>query len=386
MIDFSGYTYAEILRQMLEQVDDSLDKREGSLIQTALAPGAWYLEGLALALAQVQRAAYVQTATGQDLDYLCLNRGITRIEATAAVKKGLFNVHIPEGTVFKAVIGENPLQYVSGASIGTQSGYYAYEMTCLTPGEDGNRYSGNIIPVTAFPESSGLIFAQLTTVIKPGNDTESDASLRARFITSLGTAPYGGNVAEYRQAILAIAGVGGVQIYPANAYNGGGTVLCSIINSDYEPATETLVQTVQNAICPAESGGSAPSPGGYGIAPIGAAVTVQSATGASVGISIDVTYSSGDDEDEINQEIKAAVTAYIKEVASEWGATSQNGSSYSCVVYASKVIAAALSVAGVANVSNLEINGSAGDLTLTETAALQQVPYLGGIAINGWDV
>ena len=42
MIDFSnGYSYAEILAAMLGQVDDSLDKRQGSLIQTALGPGAW---------------------------------------------------------------------------------------------------------------------------------------------------------------------------------------------------------------------------------------------------------------------------------------------------------------------------------------------------------
>ena len=57
MIDFSDYTYAEILRQMLEQVDDSLDKRQGSLIQTAVAPGAWYIEGMALDMAKIQAAA-----------------------------------------------------------------------------------------------------------------------------------------------------------------------------------------------------------------------------------------------------------------------------------------------------------------------------------------
>ena len=58
MIDFSnGYTYEEILGQMLGQVDSSLDKREGSLIQTALGPLAWYLEGLALLLDRVQKAS-----------------------------------------------------------------------------------------------------------------------------------------------------------------------------------------------------------------------------------------------------------------------------------------------------------------------------------------
>ena len=76
MIDFSsGYTYSEILSGMLAEVDDSLDKREGSLIQTALAPVAWYLEGLALALSQIQGGASVLTAQGSDLDYLVANRG-----------------------------------------------------------------------------------------------------------------------------------------------------------------------------------------------------------------------------------------------------------------------------------------------------------------------
>lgn len=386
MIDFSGYTYAEILQQMLARVDNSLDKREGSLIQTAIAPGAWYLEGLMLVLSNVQKAAYVITATGQDLDYLVLNRGIKRIEAKAAVRTGLFNVPLPAGTLFKTLNGENAVQFSSGASIGTQSGYYAYAMTCLTPGDIGNHYTGNIIPVTSFEGSESLTFAQLTTVITPGNDEESDESLRSRFIVSLDAAPYGGNMSEYRQAILAIAGVGGVQIYPANSYNGGGTVLCSIVDTDFAPATATLVKTVQDTICPPESGGNTPSPNGYGIAPIGAAVTIRSATGEEVGVACDVTYSAGADESEVNEGIKDAVKAYLKEAATGWGEPAYDEISYSCVVYASRMIAAVLSVSGVANVSNLTINDASGDLVLTETAALQQIPVFGGVAINGWEI
>ena len=386
MIDFSGYTYAEILQQMLDRVDNSLDKREGSLIQTAIAPGAWYFEGLALTLANIQKAAYVTTATGQDLDYLVLNRGIKRIEAKAAVRTGLFNVQLPEGTIFKTLNGGNSVQFSSGASVGSQSGYYAYAMTCLTPGDIGNNYKGNIIPVTSFEGSESLTFAQLTTVITPGNDEESDDALRSRFIVSLDAAPYGGNISEYRQAILAIAGVGGVQIYPANSYNGGGTALCSIVDTDFAPATATLVKTVQDTICPPESGGNTPSPNGYGIAPIGAAVTIRSATGEEVGVACDVTYTAGADESEVNEEIKDAVKAYIKDAATSWGEPANDEISYSCVIYASRMIAAILSVSGVTNVSNLTINQSSGDLVLTETAALQQVPVFGGVAINGWEI
>lgn len=221
MIDFSGYTYAEILQQMLDRVDNSLDKREGSLIQTALAPGAWYLEGLALTLNQVQQAAYVTTATGQDLDYLTLNRGITRIAATVAVRKGVFNVQIPEGTVFKTINGENSVQFETGAYIGSESGNFTYRMICQTAGEIGNNYSGNIIPATSFAGSTDLTTAYIGEIIVPGTNEETDEALRSRFIASLDAAPYGGNISEYRQAILAIAGVGGVQVYPANYYNGG---------------------------------------------------------------------------------------------------------------------------------------------------------------------
>ncbi len=71
MIDFSsGYSYSDILSGMLAEVDDSLDKREGSLIQTALAPVAWYLEGLALALSQIQNGSSVLTAQGADLSLI----------------------------------------------------------------------------------------------------------------------------------------------------------------------------------------------------------------------------------------------------------------------------------------------------------------------------
>ena len=178
MIDFStGYTYAEILRQMLEQVDDSLDKREGSLIQTALAPVAWYLEGLALALSQIQNGASVLTAQGADLEYLVANRGLTRTAATYAVRKGTFNVEIPAGSEFKTVNGADSVIFRSGDVGEISGGNYVYELTCDTAGERGNSYTGTILPVTSI---AGLQTAVLGTIITVGADAETDAALRCR--------------------------------------------------------------------------------------------------------------------------------------------------------------------------------------------------------------
>lgn len=383
MIDFSkGYTYAEILAAMLAQVDDSLDKREGSLIQTALGPGAWYLEGLALTLAQIQNGANAETAVGNDLDLLAATRGLTRIAATPAVRQGTFNIAIPTSSVFRTVNGANSVLFTSGSLISSSENSYIYEMTCQTPGTIGNSYTGNIIPVTAI---AGLTTAYIGTVITEGAEEETDAALRVRYFATFDALPYGGNISEYRQAVLAIAGVGGVQIYPANAYNGGGTTLISIIGDDYEEASAALVQTVQEAICPPESGGNTPSPNGYGIAPVGAAVTVTSGTNFSLDMEFDVQFVSTvqDGVSEYGDAIKTAIQDYITTVAQTWGsALATHTISYPVIIYAARVIYAILTIPQVVNVSNLTINGASGDVTLTENKTVQQVPILGEVTIN----
>ena len=384
MIDFStGYSYREILDAMLGEVSNTLDKREGSLIQTALGPLAWYLEGLALTLAQVQRAAYAETAEGEDLDLLAATRGLTRRAAVAAVRQGSFNVAIPEGSLFRTVNGDSSVLFVSGEQISTSGGLYVYRMTCQTPGVIGNSYSGNITPVTAI---AGLTTAVLGTIITEGADQESDNALRARYVASFDTAPYGGNISEYRQAILAIPGVGAVQVYPANQYHGGGTALCSIVNADFGPASSALVKTVQDIICPPEDGQTAPSPNGYGIAPIGAAVDIVSATAVTINVSCRIIFASGVEDGlaSYGDEIRAAVAEYIHSVAEDWGkALVSNRITYPVTVYASRIIYAILTIPEVASVADLTINGTSGDLTLTETAALQQVPVLGEVTLNG---
>ena len=383
MIDFSsGYTYSDILSGMLAEVDDSLDKREGSLIQTALAPVAWYLEGLALALSQIQGGASVLTAQGSDLDYLVANRGLTRTAATYAVRRGAFNVQIPAGSEFKTVNGADSVVFSSGDFIEESGGLYVYALTCETAGEIGNSYTGTILPVTAI---AGLQTATIGAIITVGADAETDASLRARYIETFTAAPYGGNITEYRQAILAIPGVGGVQVYPAESYNGGGTVLCSICSDEFTAVDSSLVTAVQNAICPPGDGSDDPSPDGYGIAPVGAAVDIVSATNKTINIEFTATFAASVSNGNVvyADEIRDAISAYIASVAESWGnALRSRAIAYNVTIYAARIIAAVLTVPEVINVSNLTINGASGDLQMTETSALQEIPVLGEVIIH----
>lgn len=382
MIDFIE-TKAQIEAEMLQQVDNSLDKREGSLIQTAVAPGAWWLEGFLLKMAQWQANGRAETATGQALEWITELRGVTRKAATAAVRQGTFDAPVAIGKTFKTINGADSVIFTSGALISSSGSTYVYELTCQQTGTIGNEYTGQILPVTAVP---GLTTATIGAIITPGEDEETDASLRTRYNETFQAPPYGGNISEYRQAILALSGVGAVQVYPANYYNGGGTVLCSILDSDLQPASPALVSYVQGEICPPYNGQSSPSPAGFGIAPVGAAVTICSGTAETVDISFDCTFASGiqDGVGSYRSDIEAAIEEYFQSVREAWGnPTTAQTISYPVNVYLARVSYAILTVPQVVNVSNLTLNGQAADLILTESKTVQQVPVVGTVTING---
>ena len=116
---------------MLSQVDTHIDTREGSLVQTAIGPVAWYLEGIYMLLKNLQDNAYPATAVGDSLDQIVQTRGLTRKAATAAVRKGTFDAvsytHLaaakaqPAGVIKSATMGDTTVSYDNSAvTIGTE--------------------------------------------------------------------------------------------------------------------------------------------------------------------------------------------------------------------------------------------------------------------------
>lgn len=381
MIDLSGYTAKNIEKDMLGQVSDSLDKREGSIIQTAIGPVAWYLEGLYMTLNQIQENAYPSTAVGESLDLIVQTRGLTRLPAVAAVRQGTFDAPVPSGSAFRTVNGADSLVFVSGEQISASGGTYIYKMTCQTPGTAGNTYTGQILPITAIPN---LTTATIGEIVIAGTEEESDDALRARYFASFDSAAFGGNIAAYRNTILAIAGVGAVQIYPA--WQGGGTVLCVILGTDLTPALPALIEQVQNIICPPDDDGTSPSPNGYGYAPIGAAVTISTGTELTLDITCDIQFDASvqNGAEAYQEEIKQKIQGYLDTVNASWGAPITGQTiEYPVNIYVSRIISAILQIEAVVNVTNLLINGSPNDISCTETAELQQVPVLGEVTING---
>ena len=84
----SGWRYGDIIKDMLEQVPDKVDKREGSIMYNTLAPSAYFLARQNFMLGFLMGLQlFADTATGQWLDRVTNDFGINREPATKALRK-----------------------------------------------------------------------------------------------------------------------------------------------------------------------------------------------------------------------------------------------------------------------------------------------------------
>ena len=375
MIDLSQYTYQEILQQLLARVPDTYDKRDTSPIQTAAGMAAYGFEQYYINLAEAERQGLIQTATGEQLDMLSIIAGTTRYQASPAVRLGIFNIAVPIGSRFSTINGEDSIDFqVTAVTSGSDEDSYYYQLTAETAGTIGNEYTGAILPITAIP---GLTSAQITDILVPGDDTETDEAYRERVYEALNDRPFGGNIAAYRQEILAIDGVGAVQVYPT--WNGGGTVKCVILGADtFLPASPTLIENVQNAIDPPPNQGL-----GLGMAPIGAQVTIATASEVEIDITATLLLASGYNIEQVRQAVQQQLENYLLSIRREWDTNvSATGVQYAANVYVARITAAIVGATGVVNVNALTVNGENQDIELTETGTVQQIPVLGTVTLS----
>lgn len=386
MIDLSGKTFDAILSDMLARVPDELNKRDGSLIRTSLAAAAWAIEGLYLDLAYVQNQAYGTTASGENLDYIAAECGLTRKPAVPTVRYARFNMAPPVGTLFSVKGVENSPYFALTTETTNipDEEYpdtpYLGQVTCQTAGTIGNSLSGAL---TTIDFIAGLTNAELLGIVTVGEDVETDASLRARYKLAVGSVQFAGNIAAYKNFMLSQSGVGAVQVYPV--WDGPGTVLLSCVDSSYSPLSAAQIAILQNAVCPPESGQSDPSDKGFGMAPIGAVVTVMTATNVTINVTADVVIQTGSSRTiaEIQADAQEQIEAYILTLCAGWGTVaSWNSVNYTIKLYVNRFVAILNSVDGVEVANNVELNGSSSDITLTNTSALQQIPKAGTVTLT----
>ena len=349
---YEGMSFQDILQRMLDRVPDKYDKREGSVIYTALAPAAVEFQLMCLELDYVRAESFADTCSREALVKRAKERGIVPRAAKKALRRGTFNIDVPLGSRFS--LGEHNYRAVERVSQGV------FLLECETPGEAGNRDSGPLIPI-AYLE--GLQTAALGEVLVPGEEEEDTESLRSRYFAEFDSQAFGGNRADYKEKVKALDGVGGVKI--ERAWNGGGTVKLTVIASDFSAPSALLVEKVQEAVDPTENQGE-----GVGFAPIDHVVTVTGVEYRQVDIAARFTFQEGWGLDSAMPYLQAAAEEYFRELSAQWE------DSQGLVVRISQLETRFLSCEGVLDVGDTTLNGAAQNLQLPGT----HIPKRGEIA------
>lgn len=378
------YSYEYLLNEALSRVPDTVDKREGSIIRDALSPACYEVAKAILYLGDIIEQTYIETSNGIWLDGRVLEGNIVREPATQAQKLGIFKdtlgnpVSISIGQTFSTV-GDTILNYTVQRAYTDEDGDVvagSYVLTCNTYGAIGNSYMGRIVPNDYIEK---LASAEITTLLYPGEDEESDDSLRARYLASINKAAFGGNVAQYVQWAKDISGIGGVQVYPV--WVGGGTVKLSIIDTDYNTCSDEFCQTVLEMFDPENSGAEDTRGLGYGIAPIGHKVSVVTPRERVINITGNITILPGYNLSTLQPKIEESINNYIMELRRAWDGMN-NDNEYNVTVYLGRVLYAILSVEGVSSAYELRLNGTETDVKLTEDKTTQELPTLGTVTLN----
>ncbi|HEX3077783.1 MAG TPA: baseplate J/gp47 family protein [Lachnospiraceae bacterium] len=344
---YEEITYDVILNEMLNSVKEnypSLDTREESVIGIAIAPVAAELAQAYIDLDVILNETFADTASREYLVRRAAERGIEPYPTTFAVCKGEFNKDITIGDRFTL----NGMNYVAIERISTG----IYKLQCETAGCVPNGNTGSLIPIDYI---DSLEKANLTEVLIPGEDEEDTESLRSRYFSSLISQSFGGNIADYKEKVNGLSGIGGVKVY--STWNGGGTVKLVIIDSSYTKASDELVKEVQEKIDPVGNQGQ-----GYGIAPIGHVVTVESVVEATINIATTITYQPGYTFAEINSYINSYIDAYFQDLRKSWA--DNDG----LVVRISQLEYRLLNVTGIVDISGTMINGVEENLILEKNA------------------
>ncbi len=399
---FETMTYEALLEGMLEKAlerNGNLDTREGSMAWYGSAPAAAELQNLYIYLDAVLRETFADTASRYYLMKRAAERGMSPYPAACAVRLGEFTpvtLKLPEGTRFSI----ETVNYKSGK----QEAPGKYQMICETAGEIGNRHSGALVPVEYV---RGLETAALSDILIPGEEEEETEAFRQRYLDSLDSQAFGGNVADYKAKVNAIPGVGGVKVF--RAWNGGihpslflppdgwensarsappetrawmetvasaasdglltvgGTVRLVIIGADWKPPSPLLLESVQTAVDPQENHGE-----GLGLAPIGHFVTVRGVEEKKISVTLHLTLENRYTFEDLRPSIGETIDGYFRELSSAWA---EQPSQSSLIVRVSALEMRLLVLPGIIDLEDTLIDGQGRNLVLGEN----EIPVRGEI-------
>lgn len=353
------YTINQIHNTILQGVPDDYQKTEGFPtydITRGVSFGQYQLWKKAFLVEEKQN---VDNLEGSELDSWCSQRvGLTRnsaVKAKAVIQIVSGGGRIVAGDLFETVDG---IQFESTETKTVAQGD-TFNVQAVVAGTSRNVAANTItqIPVTI----NGIGSVTNPDPAEGGYSEETDDEFRTRYYEKLQIPATCGNKYHYLAWAKAVDGVGNARVFPC--WNGRNTVKVVIIGNDNKPASDSLVQAVQEYIDPGKTGY------GEGQAPVGAVCTVKSADTVSVTVSVTISVSTSEDLATIKENVTKAIESYISSQAFAAGDSETDYISYA------RIGAAIIGTTGVLDYSDLKVNGGTSNIVIPK----ESVAVLGGV-------
>lgn len=352
---YEDKTLNDIHKLMLDNIDNEYRKKQGYPTYDLTRGFAYGVHDCWNLAYDVAKKLDVENLQGDELDIFISERtGLDRKNAIKA--KGLLTIVTGNGSILKGDLfaTETGIQFVATESKEVHSGDKV-PVEAVVGGEDGNIEIGELteMPITL----QGIATITNEEAFTGGYNKETDSDYRNRYYTKLRTPVNGVNANQYVLWAEDVDGVGKARCIPI--WKGINTVKVVIIGSDFKPASDEVVNAVQNYIDPNHNGD------GAGVATIGAVTTVAKATQKDVSITIYGLKVSGQLE-ETKEAIKANLDRYIK--------TSAFNTDYISLAKIGLVIA---ETSNVEDYTEIRMNGTHTSLQLAtdECGVLTEVTY-----------
>ncbi len=350
MSRYEDRTFENLQKEMLDDIAEEVDAdvSEGSFIATAIAKQAVRLEDAYTQLDYINDNMMVDTMDRDHLQESGAEAGLLIGEGTEAVVTGYLNTKCEIGDEFTAIDSE--YNYIATEYLGTGvlqgATIYNYNFEAEDVGKSPGTYIGDIEPVD---QLDGFEYGKITALVTKGEDEEDTEDYRERRLNWQTERACAGNRAYYREVILSLDGVGGVKL--PRRIDGEEYITCYVQASDYGVVSGELLKTLKEEIDPEASEGA-----GYGLAPIGHKVKVQSVTAVDCAVTAKIEYTSGKSYEDVSDAIDQAIRAYILKICEGWQETD------AAIIRISGIESALLAVENILDVSEVTINGDASNL------------------------
>lgn len=347
-------TVDNIHERMLEEIDD-IDKSEGSFLWDCTRPSATELSYFSqFILPEGIRTAFPKYSYGTYLDDLAKSNSLSRKEALFATGTvtvtGTPGTEIPLLSVFStaSTAGTDPIEFVTTeATVIPDSGTVDIPISSYYSGAHGNVSAGTIVMKSPdLPDDiTGVTNTEATT---GGVDAESDDSLRQRIedVEQSKGVSYVGSKSDYKRWAEEVDGVGEAIVVPAQ--DNSGTVTIILTDANGNPASTELCTAVYNHIMGVLENQD------DRLANINAKLVVNAPALIKIAVSAAVELTGEKSLDEVKNAFVAALNKYLID-ASNTGTVRYSG-----------VTQALYSIPGIADYSNVLVNGGTANITVND--------------------